>query len=115
MATAWWIRPRCRPPGKLLEPHRGAAPNEAAAAQYYPAIYWYSMLEIPQASEFGGHSRIPKELTQADWLKQMKNIGCIGCHQLGQLSTRTILDQHQVGKRKRPGSAASSPGSPASR
>ena len=24
------------------------APNEAAAAQYYPAIYWYSMLKIPR-------------------------------------------------------------------
>ena len=23
------------------------APNEAAAAHYYPAIYWYSMLKIP--------------------------------------------------------------------
>ena len=77
-------------PGKLLNLTAVAAPNEAAAAQYYPAIYWYSMLEIPRASEFGGNSRIPKERTQADWLKQMKNIGCIGCHQLGQASTRTI-------------------------
>ncbi len=41
-------------------------------------------------SDFGGSTRIPKERTQADWLKQMKNIGCIGCHQLGQASTRTI-------------------------
>ena len=77
-------------PGKLLNLTAVPAPNEAAAAQYYPAIYWYSMLEIPPASEFGGNSRIPKERTQADWLKQMKNIGCIGCHQLGQASTRTI-------------------------
>ena len=77
-------------PGKLLNLTAVPAPNEAAAAQYYPAIYWYSMLEIPPASEFGGSTRIPKERTQADWLKQMKNIGCIGCHQLGQASTRTI-------------------------
>jgi len=77
-------------PGKRLDLTAVPAPNEAAAAQYYPAIYWYSMLEIPPASEFGGKSRIPKERTQADWLKQMKNIGCIGCHQLGQASTRTI-------------------------
>jgi hypothetical protein len=77
-------------PGKRLDLTAVAAPNEAAAAQYYPAIYWYSMLEIPGPSEFGGKSRIPKERTQADWLKQMKNIGCIGCHQLGQASTRTI-------------------------
>jgi hypothetical protein len=77
-------------PGKILNLTAVPAPNEAAAAQYYPAIYWYSMLEIPSAGEFGGGSRIPKERTQADWLKQMKNIGCIGCHQLGQASTRTI-------------------------
>jgi hypothetical protein len=77
-------------PGRLLDLTAVAAPNEAAAAQYYPAIYWYSMLEIPPASDFGGNTRIPKERTQADWLKQMKNIGCIGCHQLGQASTRTI-------------------------
>ncbi|HYR36883.1 MAG TPA: hypothetical protein VEQ87_21535 [Burkholderiales bacterium] len=77
-------------PGQKLDLKAVAAPNEGAAAQYYPAIYWYSMLEIPPASEFGGHTRIPKERSQVDWLKQVKNIGCIGCHQLGQASTRTI-------------------------
>ena len=77
-------------PGKALNLRATTAPNDAAAAQYYPAIYWYSMLEIPPASEFGGHTRIPKERTQLDWLKQVKNIGCIGCHQLGQAATRTI-------------------------
>jgi hypothetical protein len=77
-------------PGKILNLTAVPAPNEAAAAQYYPAIYWYSMLQIPPASDFGGSTRIPKERTRADWLKQVKNIGCIGCHQLGQSSTRTI-------------------------
>ena len=77
-------------PGKALNLTATPAPNDAAAAQYYPAIYWYSMLEIPAASEFGGHTKIPKERTQIDWLKQVKNIGCIGCHQLGQAATRTI-------------------------
>src|SRR5262249_19550685 len=77
-------------PGKILNLTAMPAPNEAAAAQYYPAIYWYSMLQIPPAAEFGGASRIPQERTQTDWLKQVKNIGCIGCHQLGQASTRTI-------------------------
>ena len=38
------------------------APNEAAAAQYYPAIYWYSMLKIPDASEFGGKGKIPAKV-----------------------------------------------------
>jgi len=77
-------------PGKLLNLTAVKAPNEAEAAKYYPAIYWYSMLKIPAESEFGGKSNIPEKITQTDWLKQVKNIGCIGCHQIGQLSTRTI-------------------------
>ncbi len=77
-------------PGRQLNLTAVPAPDAKAAAQYYPAIYWYSMLKIPDAGEFGGKSDIPEKVTQTDWLKQVKNIGCIGCHQLGQLSTRTI-------------------------
>src|SRR5215469_5782010 len=77
-------------PGQLLNHTAVPAPNEAEAAHYYPAIYWYAMMKIPPPGEFGGKSDIPDKLTQNDWLKQMKNIGCIGCHQLGQEATRTI-------------------------
>ncbi|HEY5218085.1 MAG TPA: carboxypeptidase-like regulatory domain-containing protein, partial [Pseudolabrys sp.] len=77
-------------PGKQLNLTAVTAPNNAAAAHYYPAIYWYSLLKIPPASEFGGKGAIPEKLTQNDWLKQMNNVDCIGCHQLGQESTRTI-------------------------
>jgi hypothetical protein len=77
-------------PGKQLDLKAVAAPNAAAAAQYYPAIYWYSMLKIPEASQFGGKSDIPEKITQAEWLTVIKNRACVGCHQLGQLSTRTI-------------------------
>src|SRR5215471_609051 len=80
-------------PGQHLDLKAVPAPTEAAAAHYYPAIYWYSMMKIPDQSQFGGKSNIPEKLTQVDWLKQMKNIGCIGCHQLGQESTRTIPAQ----------------------
>jgi len=66
------------------------APDEAAAAKYYPAIYWYSMLKLPSADQFGSHSDIGKNITQTRWLDAMKSNGCIGCHQLGQESTRTI-------------------------
>src|SRR5688572_13847230 len=44
-------------PGKLLNLTAVPAPSEAAAAQYYPAIHWYSMLQIPPASDFGGGTR----------------------------------------------------------
>ncbi len=77
-------------PGKQLNLTAVTAPNDAAAAQYYPAIYWYSMLKIPEQSQFGGKSDIPEKVTQAEWLTAIKNQACIGCHQLGQLATRTI-------------------------
>ena len=37
-------------PGKTLDLKAVAAPNRAAAAQYYPAIYWYSMVNVPAAN-----------------------------------------------------------------
>ena len=80
-------------PGQHLDIAAVPAPSEAEAAHYYPAIYWYAMMKIPPQNEFGGSSDIPAKLSQTDWLKQMKNIGCVGCHQLGQESTRTIPAQ----------------------
>ncbi len=77
-------------PGQPLNLRAAPAPDAAAAAQYYPAIYWYSMLKIPEASQFGGTSSIPANVTPSDWLTVMKNRSCVGCHQLGQRSTRTI-------------------------
>src|SRR5262249_38638943 len=46
-------------PGQQLNLRAVPAPNEKAAAQYYPAAYWYSMLKIPGADQFGGKSDIP--------------------------------------------------------
>ena len=40
-------------PGKRLDLSAAIAPNAAAAAEYYPAIHWYSMLAIPPASGSG--------------------------------------------------------------
>jgi hypothetical protein len=77
-------------PGRNLDLTAVIAPNAAAAAEYYPAIYWYSILKIPAKDQFGGKSDIPAKVTQEFWLNGMKNNGCIGCHQLGQKSTRTI-------------------------
>src|SRR5919197_6786806 len=41
-------------PGKILNLKAVLAPDEAKAAEYYPAIFWYSMLKIPEKSEFPG-------------------------------------------------------------
>ncbi len=46
-------------PGSFLNLKAVVAPSEAAAAQYYPSIYWYSMMKIPEKSEFGGKGEIP--------------------------------------------------------
>jgi len=114
-------------PGQLLNHTAVPAPNEAAAAHYYPAIYWYAMMKIPLAREFGGKSDIPEKLTQTDWLKQMKNIGCIGCHQLGQkavsgqmalgmfaLAVARVIERHRwrPGSPKRPVVPHVNPASP---
>ena len=85
-------------PGKELDLKAVPAPNDAAAAQYYPAIYWYSMLHIPPRSEFpgtgpkskGGNGMATNVKSQAQWIAVTKNLGCAGCHQLGNAATRTI-------------------------
>ena len=77
-------------PGQQLNLTAIPAPNEAAAAHYYPAIYWYAMMKMPPATDFGGVTDIPKNITREIWRARMGNVDCIGCHQLGQESTRTI-------------------------
>jgi hypothetical protein len=77
-------------PGAHLDLVAVPAPSPADAARYYPAIYWYSMLKIPAEGQFGGKSDIPEKITLSEWLAVIKNRACVGCHQLGQLSTRTI-------------------------
>src|SRR6266576_2485316 len=41
-------------PGKVVNLTGVIAPNAAAAAQYYPANYWYSLLQLPAKNEFPG-------------------------------------------------------------
>src|SRR5207302_4572801 len=41
-------------PGKALNLKAVAAPSAKAAAEYYPGMYWYSLLRIPDKSEFQG-------------------------------------------------------------
>ena len=80
-------------PGQQLNLTAVPAPNERAAAHYYPALYWYTMMKIPPEKDFGGTTAIPKNITQETWRHRMNNTDCIGCHQLGQESTRIIPAQ----------------------
>jgi hypothetical protein len=72
-------------PGKALNLTAVIAPDAATAAKVYPAAYWYAMLKMPEASEL---ARLPGGRNA--YLMWMKNMGCIGCHQLGNLATRTL-------------------------
>jgi len=70
------------------------APSEAAAAQYYPGNYWYSLIEPPAPSEFPGTgpdgNGIAVNMTsQAAWIDNMKQ-GCQLCHQIGNAATRIV-------------------------
>src|SRR5256884_1036041 len=40
-------------PGKTLNLTAVVAPDARAAAQYYPAGYWFSLIRVPAKSEFG--------------------------------------------------------------
>jgi hypothetical protein len=82
-------------PGKIINITAIPAPNEAAAAQYYPAIYWFSMLHIPGKDQFPGTgprgNGMPTFMkSQLQWADQVKTNGCYACHQLGNKATREI-------------------------
>ncbi len=81
-------------PGQRLDLGAVVAPSAAAAAEYYPAIYWYSLLKIPAKSEFpgtgsDGNGIEPGMATQNHWLNTVKTNGCMSCHALGTVGTRT--------------------------
>jgi hypothetical protein len=76
-------------PGKTLNLTATVAPSALAAAEYYPANYWYSMLQVPPASAF------PMERegirSQLDWVSRMK--GAIQLIQIGDKATREIPEK----------------------
>jgi hypothetical protein len=72
-------------PGNVIKLKSVKAPNRAAAAEIYPAAYWYAMMKLPQESEV---SHLEGGLHEYVW--QIKNRACVGCHQIGNKATRTI-------------------------
>src|SRR5262245_1440035 len=82
-------------PGKILNLTAVVAANENAAAEYYPAQYWYSMLEIPDKSLFpgtgpNGNGMAVNIKSQGQWIATLKTHGCNSCHQVGNKPTRHI-------------------------
>ena len=70
------------------------APDAKTAAQIYPPNYWFSLIKMPDASEFPGtgpkgNGIAPGMKTQQNWVNQASN-SCQVCHQLGTAATRNL-------------------------
>jgi hypothetical protein len=81
--------------GKQVDLKPSAAPDQRAAAHYFPANYWYAMLNIPNENEFPGTGPHGNGIstnikTQGQWLHLIKTDSCESCHQLGNEYSRTI-------------------------
>jgi hypothetical protein len=84
-------------PGKALSLAAVVAPDPHAAAQYYPAGYWASLINIPDASEFpgkGGNGVGTSIKSQSQFIGMMKTGdvfgSCFTCHQFGDKATREL-------------------------
>jgi hypothetical protein len=82
-------------PGKNLNLTAVVAPNPREAAEYYPAGYWWSLMQVPAKNEFpgtgpSGNGISPNIRSQAEFVRGLKSGGCTACHQLGTRGTREI-------------------------
>ena len=88
-----WVRgyglvdsePVAASPGDTVDLTATVAPDAAAAAAIYPAAYWYAMMGLPTEEEV---AHVPGG--RNNYLMWMKNMACVGCHQMGQAATRTM-------------------------
>lgn len=80
-------------PGTSLDLTAVPAPDERAAAEYYPAGYWFSLLHVPDdfpGTGPDGNGLNPNLSNQAQFLRIIKSGSCTACHQLGTKGTRKI-------------------------
>ncbi|HYX81995.1 MAG TPA: carboxypeptidase-like regulatory domain-containing protein, partial [Gemmatimonadales bacterium] len=73
-------------PGRVLDLAAVPASSGKDAAQYYPAIYWWALLNPPSTSEFP----MAKIKSQGEWLNIVKVGACGSCHAIGTPWTRTL-------------------------
>ena len=88
-------------PGKSLNLKAVVAASEKEAAEYYPGMYWYSMLNIPAKDQFPGTGEkgngiSPNMKSQEDWVDAMKS-SCQSCHALGSHGIRVVPKMFQEG------------------
>ena len=83
-------------PGQQLSLTAVPAPDAKSAAQYYPAMYWHAMMQMPPKSDFPGtgptgNGISPNMKSQGEWIRNIVNTdGCTTCHQIGNKATREI-------------------------
>ncbi len=82
-------------PGKVVNLTAVVAPDARKAAQYYPSGYWFSLIKVPDKSEFpgtgpSGNGIAPEIKNQGQWLRMLKSGTCWSCHALGTQATREI-------------------------
>jgi hypothetical protein len=82
-------------PGKIVNITAVPAPNETVAAEYYPPVYWLSLIKIPEKTEFpgtgnDGNGINPNMKSQTQFLREFKTDGCFHCHAIGTKATRTL-------------------------
>ena len=88
-------------PGATLNLKVAAARSEKEAAEHYPGMYWYSMLQIPAKDQFPGTGEKGNGIsanikTQEQWVDTVKN-ACQSCHALGSHGIRTVPKMFQEG------------------
>ncbi len=85
-------------PGAIQHLDAVPAPDPHSAAHYYPAGYWFSLLQVPGEEEFPGtgpegNGLSPNMASRAEWLRNLKSGGCMACHQLGNQPIREIPEE----------------------
>jgi hypothetical protein len=88
-------------PGKPLNLKAVPAKTEREAAEYYPGMYWYSLLNIPSRDQFPGTGEKGNGIssnikTQEQWVDTVKN-ACQSCHALGSHGIRVVPKQFKEG------------------
>jgi hypothetical protein len=91
-------------PGSHVNLKAISAPNPKAASAYYPAQYWFALLQVPPKNDFPGtgpqgNGISPTIKSQGEWIRNVINTdGCSGCHQLGSKATRELAPMYENSK-----------------
>ena len=65
-------------PGQTVNLKAVAAPDKKSAAEYYPALYWFSLLQVPPKSDFPGTGSTGNGIasnikSQGQWIREIVN------------------------------------------